>query len=364
MTNSRRLLLPALLLSLATTATAPAQAPKTTAIRLVARNAILDLTTGTSKRVQGLKGYVVRAINRNDEVFDVADLNIDLATNTRVRRDKDQLLLEDLAGKAKWSVTLKDIGVTANPTARLLTTDRVVIQSSAGLVAIDRPTGEVAWHSDKQPLETLTMHKDLLVTTGKAGGKFVMRAMSLRNGAQASLTPLLDKPAHIAIGDYGIAIGSKNHVEVFDRFGPTLFTIEHGVDDIVAHQKGWLIRKKAQVTLLDRRGETIWDVAMQEPRFLNRHHMVVTDSGGVIITTHHNMSDSGVHCRALDARSGEELWARQLPGLGVPHSKYFHNAYARSRGEVVDIISQGSAGAFVVTLETDTGQQRSRFDVK
>jgi len=48
----------------------------------------------------------------------------------------------------------------------------------------------------------------------------------------------------------------------------------------------------------------------------------------------------------------------------IPHSKHFHHAYARSRKGVIDVISQGSGGAFVVTLDEDSGEHLARIKVQ
>lgn len=55
-------------------------------------------------------------------------------------------------------------------------------------------------------------------------------------------------------------------------------------------------------------------------------HLLVADTGNVIVTTYHFMSDRGAECLALDTRSGEVLWTRSIAGLRVDHSEYFHKA--------------------------------------
>jgi len=343
-------------LALAQTGGAPAE--------IVARNCVLDLTTGKATRITGLTGYVVRANRIGDGVFNVGNLTIDLATKTRIRIDKGNVMLEDFAGKATWSRSLQEVGLTDHLTTRRLTRDRAVLVSRTKMIALDRKTGKVAWQHKKLPAQTLTIHRDLVVMTTTVGEDFVMRAIALHNGAKAGLTKLQGKAVRVAVGDHGIAVASKNHVEVFDRFGPKLWTLEHGVDELAAHPDGWLMRRKLEVTLLDRSGKETWQSKLREPKFLDSHIMLATSTGDVVITTHHFMSDSGVFCQALDGKRGEELWACQVPGLGVPHSKYFHHAYARDRADVIDIVSQGSAGAFVVTLDAGSGEEQSRHPVK
>ena len=366
MTSHRRLLLFSLTAAITCGTSAPAQSKnRQQPPLLAARNAVVDLESGKSTRLPGIKGYVVRADARNDSVFDVANLNVDVATSTQVRTTKQHVLLETLSGKAKWSVALESLALASQPGVhdRRLTKERVLVKSAGSIIALERATGNVAWRQDHGRTQAWTVRGGLLVTVTQDTDGSVLRVMSLQNGALASQVKLEAQPQAIVIGDHGIAVASQQQLRVFDRFGPELFK-QTGSGTVVAHPDGWIVLRDATLSLLDRQGEAMWHAKMTKPKFLNSHELHVTATGNVILTTHHFMSDSGVFCQAFDGKSGEQQWTRQLAGLGIPHSKYFHHAYARSRKGVVDIISQGSGGAFVVTLDAGSGAQAQRIKVQ
>ena len=76
------------------------------------------------------------------------------------------------------------------------------------------------------------------------------------------------------------------------------------------------------------------------------------------------MSDSGVICQLLSGGDGETRWITRVGGLLVAHSKYWHDSYTRIRGDRIDVVSKGSAGAFFVLSDAETGRSIRRVKVK
>lgn len=330
--------------------------------RIVVRDRVVELESGKSTHLPGIKSYCPRADRRNDRVFDAGPLNVDLTDDTQLRATDKELRLESIRGKLQWSIALKDLGLAKPPAPqdRALTAQRVLIRTENEVLALDRATGEVKWRREHETPRAWTVRGDLLVTVSGPYNTPTLRVLSSQNGALASKHSLIESIRHLVIGDHGVAACTANQLLVVDRFGPKLFSLQ-GEHHVAAHPKGWIVLGSDQIALFDPQGKRLWRSEITKPKFLDSHDLHVTTTGNVVLSTHHYMSDSGVFCQSFDGVSGAQKWTRQIAGLGVAHSKYFHHAYARSRNGVIDVVSQGSAGAFVEVLSSDTGASIQRI---
>lgn len=139
---------------------------------------------------------------------------------------------------------------------------------------------------------------------------------------------------------------------------------QNGIDDVAALPNGWVIMRGDHVTALDRNGKQVWTVNKQKHGFLDRNRLHITSRGDALIVTHQRMSHTGAFCQVLAAKDGELRWTRQVHGLGVSHSKYFHHVYARIRKGPDRPGEPGSSGAFTETVDKADGSQLSRFKVR
>ncbi|MCA8950463.1 MAG: hypothetical protein KDE27_13240, partial [Planctomycetes bacterium] len=58
------------------------------------------------------------------------------------------------------------------------------------------------------------------------------------------------------------------------------------------------------------------------------------------------------------------LWSVSEPGLGIAHSKYWHDVEASAIADGVFVKSQGGGGVILVELDGEDGARRSRHDRK
>ena len=95
------------------------------------------------------------------------------------------------------------------------------------------------------------------------------------------------------------------------------------------------------------------------------HHVVslaVGQDGDLLVLEHMAMADSGARLSRWKAQDGSSRWHRDLPGLGIAHSKYWHRVTAIEIGDAVRVVSDAAGGQWAVELDAGSGAVRRRVD--
>ena len=349
------------LISIVLAANAPAQQePETDSILLA--TTIIDRKSGETVRRLPIRGYVRQATQLGPGVYQVSTETVDLRYGTRLRIADKTVVLCDLDNKQIWQREVPNIDASIR---RHVTTKMILLpRYGSGWVALDRKTGKTAWQAEGIPTGNSIIHDGLLVTTGVINEnettKHVVDARALRNGARAFRVELASAAQLLAVGPRGVAVAGKDWTRFFDRFGPELFQWKYGVDALNAAPDGWVIRRGNEVQYVDHRGKSRWAIPDATDGFMRTRRIYVTGRGDVFITDHQRMSDTGAKCRLLNAKDGKVRWNAEIHGLGVSHSKYWHDIHATVHGDRVTIRSQASGGSFFEVLDLKTGRRTVR----
>lgn len=333
---------------------------------LVARGQLVDPATGEHRELPGIKGHAAICRPHQPGVIAAGNLLVDLAGRQLLRVAGDEVVLTDLTGDVRWR---RDVVAASLPKrAQLgdcwLHATRVLVRSGGRILALERGNGELAWRADGDAAPLVLVGGDLWITAGAVGDHFVLQARSVQNGARAFRAELRSAPRRLHHAPHGVAALQAGCVEVFDAFGPRLFVVDGAFDEVHADAAGWLLRRGLELHAFDRAGELRWRATAERPRFVDHHRLHVTSSNVVLLASDSEMSDSGAHVQRIDPNDGAMLWSRHAEGLNIPHSKYRHDTWLRARSAAVDVVCQGSGGAFVVTLDSDDGEVRQRIDVR
>jgi hypothetical protein len=108
-------------------------------------------------------------------------------------------------------------------------------------------------------------------------------------------------------------------------------------------------------------GRTIWTCGFREEQdWFAWGGFVDLPGGGLLAFLYNRISDSGVQVIRLDPATGKQLWQADCKPLGVGHSNYSHYAIVVVQRDRVKVVSRGSYGTFVETLDLKSGRQVSR----
>jgi outer membrane protein assembly factor BamB len=197
---------------------------------------------------------------------------------------------------------------------------RVYVRHRDGLTALAAQSGVVLWHA-KGPTDRLVLSRDLLLTT--TDGWVTARAVT--TGA-----------------------------EIFKERLPqgALAALFLGEDRVLL--------KGTEVARLPRAGKARWVAPLPKGYPLGNGGLVEVPGGDVVAFSYRSSFDSGVNVIRLDLATGEVVWRARCARLGVPHSRYWHQAAVAVAGDRLRVTSQGSSGTFVEELDLRTGKQLSR----
>lgn len=318
---------------------------------------VVDGQGGDELWTLGLADHVRECLHVAGRCYTVEGRTVDLDGADVLEVDGTDLVLRRLPDRTLWRRPLADVGTPAGASAglRLLAGDRVVLPArDGGLVGLDRATGAERWRRTGLPQGALLVDADLLVATGAVAGVERLCGLSLRNGALAFDGALPWRAQRIAAAPHGVLVQGDGRVAAF-LAGRELFRRRLPVSDVAATQAGWLVLGGGRLGALDREGGPRWSVAIAGGGDLDVLRLTALPSGEALVVGHHRMSDSGVSVQ-LVAADGKLHWQRQVEGLGIPHSKYFHEAHARAVGDVVYVVSMGSGGAFWAALDLASGE--------
>jgi outer membrane protein assembly factor BamB len=345
----------------------PAVAAAQETPRLLVAQTIVDAPSGKKLCDLGIADHVRHAFPVAGQTFVVADRTVDLADPVVLEVNGGRLTLRvpgPRNGEASvlWQRALADVGAAQSAAGqRLLTRARVVVpRAGGGLLALRRSSGEEAWQQAGSPGDLLLADADLVIAAGIRDGKARVAAFALANGAVAFRAELPGKPLQLAAAPHGIVVLGDGFLIGLDRAGPKLFELAQGVESVVAGPAGWFTLAGTRIEAIDRNGKPRWSTDLDASDFRDTRQLLATAAGDLLVICNQRMSDSGVLVQLRSGRDGSPVWARDLPGLEVAHSKYWHHAYARNAGAHVYVVSQGTAGAFYEQLDLASGEQLAR----
>jgi outer membrane protein assembly factor BamB len=349
-------------------AAAAQQPPSSDPGLLLVRQQLVSMRTLQPTGDLGLFGYVRDAQPLGGDNWSLHDLTIDAAAREVLEVSAQRVRLRTVDKRELWTVDRAAAHVTAaaaeagvaDVPRRVFGPGRVVLpRDGAGLVALDRATGRVAWEQPTAPAWLLVPDPELLLAVGGVDGKPVLGAFAWANGAQAFRVELPAPTARVVAGPRAVAIVFADHVAVHDRGGPLLRDVKVAVQDLVLAPNGWFVRTADTVQAWSTEGEPRWTAPVRAESF-ETLLLAATTAGDLIVAKYHRMADSGIAVQCFAAADGDVLWRHDDGGLEVDHSKYWHRVHAQGRGDAVFLVSQAAGGNFVVELDAATGARRRR----
>ncbi len=331
--------------------------------RVVLGTDVFDVTSGKVVAKLGGNGFWAAVTDGTGQQYDLPATKVDVATMQVLEISADKVTLRTVDHRVVWSVLRTGIGVAAEAkiATAYLTVDRVILPHvGGGLLALDRATGDVCWHRDDCPTRLVQVDGDLVIAAGEQGdAAAVLLLVSLHNGAVAFRSELGELPVQLAAGPHGIALLGKQTWSVHDRAGPRLFVIDGAPQQVVGGSDGWYALVSGEVRQWDRTGKLVWSQPMP-PGDGESVCLRVSSEGRLLLWRFGDIWDSGFLVACLRSGDGELLWQHQEPGLGVPHSKYWHRVQLHDVGGRLVVTSQAAGGNFVVELDRALGTARSR----
>lgn len=245
-----------------------------------------------------------------------------------------------------------------------------------GLVCLDPATGDEVWRTGGRQARVVR-----LVACGQwvgalleaDGGARELGLWSLRNGGQAMRVSLEASARGLALGRGAVATWGDFGARVFALEGPELFSRRErepapereeswgrrarGPESMLAQPggEGWVLLYRDRMVGLDRAGREIWQVdGLSDDGLEGRRLVALGDRFALLRWC--RIADSGVRVDAFSWGDGERVWERSIHGLGVPHSKYHHRADAAVCGGALVVLSLGSGGTVVESLDAEDGE--------
>jgi outer membrane protein assembly factor BamB len=348
---------PLLLLLLSLPLTAQADAPP-----VLLGNRLLD-----GKELNELAtlphGAIVHPEHRVDGTVATAAGLVDPARSLLLAADGKNLRLSRLPGALLWQRDTKELGL-ADPVPlaqAVLAAECVVLPDAEGrLLALAVADGSTLWRTRETGHSGLVQDGLLVAALASAEKRPVARAFALANGARACEVPAPAYASRLVLGPHGIAVTGSGTTRVFDRSGPELFQFASATKAVHADTSGFYAITDEALFAFDRNGKERWRQAQAIERFVGCH-LTTTASGLVVTTTFLTFSDDGAQLIARDPTDGAIVWQRNLPELGVPHSKYWHHVVAWPRGTDLFVASHGAGGQWLMRLDAATGEQHQRI---
>lgn len=329
---------------------------------LLVRQNLVAAHTLQPGRSLGMPGHVRDAIWLYGSVYCLEAATVDTRAGEVLEVATKDVLLRGIDRTLRWSAPREDVHAAADSPAErhLLLPDRVVLpRAGGGLVGLDRATGRLVWQRDDVPDSLLVVDGALVVAAGEHRGKPRLTVLAAANGAASCNVELPAAPLRLVPGRDGIAVADATRVTVYDRTGPRLLERTAAVSDLIAGNDGWFAIVDNGFEAWTRTGERRWRTEVP-PTFQEHRRMAVTAEGDLLGVACCPISDSGffVHCFA--AADGATRWSFEEPGLGVPHSKYWHRVQVRVvRGDVL-ITSQAAGGNFALRFAANDPTERTR----
>jgi outer membrane protein assembly factor BamB len=279
-------------------------------------------------------------------------------------------------GKTRWATPLKGhLGGVRDPHL-LWDARRVYVTHKDGITALDADTGKVRWQSDG-PNARLFLRGDLLLATDCTSPRYVgksgrlLTARSTTNGAEVFRVQLpvedfdpnpIEEVAGLFLVQTDEDPRGRGYSLLIDRQGKVRHQLKRQVlagfrrgDDVV-------LLTSTDVVCLTSADKVRWTAKVRDHQWIAGGGLVPLGREDALAFRYGCISDSGVDVLRLNLATGKTVWETHCAALGVPHSKYLHEArVVVEGGDKVQVTSEASGGTFVEVLDLRTGKQRSRI---
>lgn len=342
----------------------PCLAQELAPLQVLVGTTVLDAHTGK------IAGAVPAAFeNRNawfgPQQYGADGVVVDTARGQVLATVGTACVLRDLAGTELW--TAKDlIGRRAESLwgqARFAGERVIVPLGRDGLAGLDRKDGTVVWSSPACGQKLFTVDGDLVLAVRDTATGALVTALAVQNGAKAFAMAQPRPPYFLRPSPAGIALSTPEGLVVVDRTGPELFRVPGPVVDAACGREFWFVLRADALAAFDRRGIRVWQQDLPATPFEQRYLSVLPD-GAPVLCAYSPMADSGCVVSRRDPHDGGEVWQRTVAGLGIGHSKYWHEAIAQAVGGALVVTSHAAGGSFVVVLDPATGEVQQRHEAK
>ncbi len=307
-------------------------------------------------------GAIARPQWRADGTAHHAAGLVDPARRLLLAADAKELRLLRIGGDVAWQQPLAEVRLqdpVLLPKAVLGRDIAVIPDHDGHLTGIGLGDGTLRWRSKTNGLTDPVADSELVAALATDQGVRRLRAFALGNGAPAFDQPVPKDANFVTLGPHGIVAGGPGGAIVLARGGPKLFAIAAPVRQALADASGYYLLLDAEVVAFDRNGKERWRRPEAHGHF-DCARLAFGTSGYVLVVRFHRMADDGARVVALDPEAGEVVWQRELPPLGVDHSKYWHEVVAYSRGDAVAIASHAAGGQWLAVLGGSDGEVRQR----
>ncbi|MFY9342679.1 MAG: hypothetical protein WAT39_09330 [Planctomycetota bacterium] len=340
---------------------AAAPAPSNGDVALLANH----LVAGPDWREVGTmpgSGWEMRPQRRADGTVAVGNSVADPLARVVLEPYAGQLRLSHLDRGLLWQRPLDELCLHHDPAQvanALLGQQCVIVVGPGGFVALDRSSGATRWEKAVGTGDQRLIDGDLLITLGRVDKDVELRAWALGNGAQAFAVRTRPGSTRMVAAPHGIAVSDGATCTVWDRSGPRLFELALATSDVAAHPGGWYLLTADTLLAVDRTGTPLWQRAVALPHF-ERGTLATDRAGRCVLTAFMPRSDSGARVTVHDPVDGGVVFGCELAGLGIAHSKYWHDVrtFAGNRGLVVT--SHDAGGQWLAELGGDDGRQLAR----
>jgi outer membrane protein assembly factor BamB len=325
----------------------------------------------------------VTPLAAGNDPYAIGDATVDPLNRTvttakdPVHFDGSQTVVRDRGdGTAMWTFRLQGNARSVRPPDLVIARDRIFLADydatgQSFITALSADRGQLLWRVASSA-DRLFAHDDLVLSTdGSVRRAPDHRWLVARRGSDGSEAWRLELPLDCdpdAMSEEGAfaRIQATNFTRTFSWvFDPETGAVVHELAEYVIAaaplDDGAIYITDRRVARLRRGGAVVWERPPFDHTFVAGGGFVATGrEGELVLYAFGIISDSGVQLVRLRTDTGAIAWAAEAKGLGVPHSKYFHQAYVRVIGDNVVVVSQGASGDFIEVLDLGTGDSLRR----
>jgi outer membrane protein assembly factor BamB len=291
--------------------------------------------------------------------------------DARIDQDAGQVTRLDGSGRVVWSTHLDGY---RGPDQLLHDAERAYVSHGDGVTALDWGTGKVVWHA-KGPADCMSLSGGLLLATDSSTGGSIaetgrwLTARAVRDGGEVFRVRLplhgfnpepIREVAGLFLVQTGEVPGGVGDALLIDREGRVRHRFGRQVVGGIRQGEDRIFLTSRGVVRLSPEDERRWSVLFEEPEWIAGGDLLVLPGGDLLASLYGRINDSGVQVLRLNPTTGKQVWQVGCSGLGVPHSKYRHEATVAVEGGQVKVTSRGASGTFVEVLDLGSGRQLKR----
>lgn len=265
----------------------------------------------------------------------------------------DVLRRVDLPDTERWRRPSSDLGLRTPlllPQAALTEDLLLLPDQDDDLVAIALADGKVRWRDQGGEHGGLVHDGELLACFVVTPQGRVARLLSLANGAKAAEVKAMPEAEFLALGPHGVIVAGTTGGAAFARTGPALFAVAGDVHGAIADSRGFCLHVGDELIAFDPVGKERWRAPLAA-KWPDEVRLTSAPNGLVVLTRFRSASDTGATLQAHDPATGEIAWRRELPPLGVDHSKYWHDVATFVRGERIVVTCHASGGHWLCLID-------------